>query len=59
MPFGYQPITTIKDYDKNKLQKRIDDMKKRGYELLSQAKRSNGYDIVYYAKLKDGKHEIR
>jgi len=54
VPYGYQPYTTIKDFDNDSLQKRIRSMEDRGYELIAQRKSTNGYEVVHYAKLKAG-----
>jgi len=56
--YGYNPIATIKDYDEEQLDKRIEGMKERGYELLSKQSRNNYYSgVVHYAKLKKEEEE--
>ena len=46
------PYATIKDNDKTKLEQRIEEMKQRGYELVSRKSRNGYTGVVHYAKLK-------
>jgi len=53
MSYGYTPIATIKDYNEDSLDKRIEDMEKRGYELIGKASRDDYYrGLIHYAKMK-------
>lgn len=48
--------TTIKDYHKEKLDKRVKEMEKRGYELVAKRSIFNGINrVVHYAKLKNAR----
>ena len=53
MSYGYTPIATIKDWNEESLDKRIGEMKERGYELIGKTSRDDYYrGLVHYAKMK-------
>ena len=53
--YGYNPIATIKDFNEDQLDKRIEGMQERGYELISKKTRDDHHrGLVHYAKLKRG-----